>query len=173
MTFVKHNEKNGVNIPPAVLKLAKLPEAGKMELTVGNGAVILTSGSMTAKELIDTVHSLRTFAANLTDVLMDDCGGCEDCDEGACVFRDMSMEALTRPAVTVPDWAREEADIPKDTKLDCHVEEDSGEIIVSEALYDYDLSDVPPKLLQSLRESGCCMADLEDALMENDVIYEK
>lgn len=173
MTFVKHNERNGVNIPPAVLKLAKLPEAGKMELTVGNGAVILTSGSMTAKELIDTIHSLRTFTAKLTSILLDERGGCEGCDEDECEFRDMSMEELTRPAVTVPDWAREEADIPKDTKLDCHVEEDSGEIIVSEALYDYDLSDVPSELLQSLRGCGCCLSSLEDALMENDVIYEK
>ena len=99
MTFVKHNERNGINIPPAVLKLAKLPEVGKMELTVGNGAVILTSSSMTAKELIDTIHSLRTFAANLTGVLLDDRGGCEGCDEDACVFRDMSMEELIRPEI--------------------------------------------------------------------------
>ena len=45
------------------------------------------------------------------------CGSCEGCTEGHCTFRDADIEELIRPAVTVPDWAREEADIAPDAKL--------------------------------------------------------
>ena len=73
----------------------------------------------------------------------------------------------------VPDWVREEADIAPDAKLDCYVDEDSGVITVCEADNDFDLSDVSPVILYALRKSGCCLSALEDALMENDIIYDK
>ena len=83
------------------------------------------------------------------------------------------IDELIRPAVTVPDWAREEADIAPDAKLDCYVDEDTHELTVVEADYAHDLSDVPPELLFALHQSGCCLSALEDALMEDDVIYDK
>ena len=73
----------------------------------------------------------------------------------------------------VPDWAREEADIAPDAKLDCHVDEGSGVITVCETFYDHDLSDIPAELLEALRKSGCCLSVLEDMLMDDDVIYDK
>ena len=91
----------------------------------------------------------------------------------AVVYSNLSIEELCRPSVTVPDWAREEADIAPDAKLDCYVDEDSGVITVCEADNDFDLSDVSPVILYALRKSGCCLSALEDALMENDIIYDK
>ena len=44
---------------------------------------------------------------------------------------------------------------------------------VCEADNDFDLSDVSPVILYALRKSGCCLSALEDALMENDIIYDK
>lgn len=101
------------------------------------------------------------------------CGSCEGCTEEHCTFRDADIEELIRPAVTVPDWAREEADIAPDAKLDCHVDEGSGVITVCETFYDHDLSDIPAELLEALRKSGCCLSVLEDMLMDDDVIYDK
>ena len=85
----------------------------------------------------------------------------------------MAFRALIRPAVTVPDWARAEADIAPDARLDCHVDEGSGVITVCETFYDHDLSDIPAELLEALRKSGCCLSVLEDMLMDDDVIYDK
>ena len=87
--------------------------------------------------------------------------------------RDKSIAELIRPAVVVPDWARQDAGLAGDAKLDCYVDEDSGEISVCEADYEHDLSDVPPELLFALHQSGCCLSALEDALMEDDIIYDK
>ena len=53
------------------------------------------------------------------------------------------------------------------------MDEDSGKISVCEADYEHDLSDVPPELLLALHQCGCCLSALEDALMEDDVIYDK
>ena len=120
-----------------------------------------------------TILALTDRAGQLMRELTDLCGSCEGCTEGHCTFRDADIEELIRPAVTVPDWAREEADIAPDAKLDCHVDEGSGVITVCETFYDHDLSDIPAELLEALRKSGCCLSVLEDMLMENDVIYDK
>ena len=100
------------------------------------------------------------------------CGDCTNCSE-KCAYRDRSITELIRPAVVVPDWARQDAGLAGDAKLDCYVDEDTHELTVVEADYAHDLSDVPPELLFALHQSGCCLSALEDALMEDDVIYDK
>ena len=75
MNFMKYPTKNDISISNAVLKLAKLQNAERLELTAATGAVIVTSGRMTAKELLSTVQSLTGRAAELIV-----CGGspCQD-----------------------------------------------------------------------------------------------
>ena len=147
MNFMKYPTKNDISISNAVLKLAKLQNAERLELTAATGAVIVTSGRLT-------------------------CGDCTNCSE-KCAYRDRSITELIRPAVVVPDWARQDAGLAGDAKLDCYVDEDTHELTVVEADYAHDLSDVPPELLFALHQSGCCLSALEDALMEDDVIYDK
>ena len=52
MNFMKYPTKNDISISNAVLKLAKLQNAERLELTAATGAVIVTSGRMTVKELL-------------------------------------------------------------------------------------------------------------------------
>ena len=173
MKFVKYNDNKSVTIPPAVLTVCGLDDEGKLEMAGARGAVILSKSEMTAMEMVRTILALTDRTGQLMRELTDLCGSCEGCTEGHCTFRDADIEELLRPAVTVPDWAREEADIAPDAKLDCYVDEDSGVITVCEADNDFDLSDVSPVILYALRKSGCCLSALEDALMENDIIYDK
>ena len=58
MNFMKYPTKNDISISNAVLKLAKLQNAERLELTAATGAVIVTSGRMTVKELLSTVQSV-------------------------------------------------------------------------------------------------------------------
>lgn len=172
MNFMKYPTKNDISISNAVLKLAKLQNAERLELTAATGAVIVTSGRMTVKELLSTVQSLTGRAAELMTLLRLTCGDCTNCSE-KCAYRDRSITELIRPAVVVPDWARQDAGLAGDAKLDCYVDEDTHELTVVEADYAHDLSDVPPELLFALHQSGCCLSALEDALMEDNVIYDK
>ena len=173
MKFVKYNDNKSVTIPPAVLTVCGLDDEGKLEMAGARGAVILSKSEMTAMEMVRTILALTDRAGQLMRELTDLCGSCEGCTEGHCTFRDADIEELIRPAVTVPDWAREEADIPSDAKLGCYVDEDSGEITICETDYEYDLSDIPPAILFALRKGGCCLSVLEDVLMENDIVYDK
>ena len=128
---------------------------------------------MTAMEYVKLLTELTAHVGQMLLTLRDTCGHCDECDEDECACRDLPIEELIRPAVTVPDWAREEADIPSDAKLGCYVDEDSGEITICETDYEYDLSDIPPAILFALRKGGCCLSVLEDVLMENDIVYDK
>ena len=161
MKFVKYNDNKSVTIPPAVLTVCGLDDEGKLEMAGAKGAVILSKSEMTAMEMVRAILALTDRAGQLMRELTGLCGSCAD------------IEELIRPAVTVPDWAREEADIAPDAKLDCHVDEGSGVITVCETFYDHDLSDIPAELLEALRKSGCCLSVLEDMLMDDDVIYDK
>ena len=42
---------------------------------------------------------------------------------------------------------------------------------VDEANYRYDLSDVPPNILEVLAASGVCLSELELRLMQEDPVY--
>lgn len=168
MKFVKYNDNKSVTIPPAVLTVCGLDDEGKLEMAGARGAVILSKSEMTAMEMVRTILALTDRAGQLMRELTERCGSCEGCTEGHCTFRDADIEELIRPAVTVPDWAREEADIAPDAKLDCHVDEGSGVITVCETFYDHDLSDIPAELLEALRKSGCCLSVLEDKAMVPD-----
>ena len=48
----------------------------------------------------------------------------------------------------------------------CEVDPENGAIHVVEAGYRYDLTDVPPTLLDTFRECGICLDDLEAKLEE-------
>ena len=172
MNFILSRDK-AITIPPAATKLSGIPDNAKLELTTLDGAVILTKSKMTTMEYVKLLTALTAHVGQMLLSLRDTCGHCDECDEDGCVYSDLSIEELCRPSVAVPDWAREEADIAPDAKLDCYVDEDSGEITVCETDYEYDLSDVPPAILFALRQSGCCLSVLEDVLMENDIVYDK
>ena len=58
-----------------------------------------------------------------------------------------------------------------DSKLAYEVETESGEIRVVEADYRYDLSDVPRNLLDTFRERGICLTDLDEKLKAEKVVY--
>ena len=65
----------------------------------------------------------------------------------------------------------EEAGTYPDRKLAYGVNPESGETRTIEADYRYDLSDVPQTLLDTFRECGVCLADLDDKLKEEKVVY--
>jgi len=49
--------------------------------------------------------------------------------------------------------------------------EDSGEITVTEADIQQDITDVPPGILAVLAQSGMCLAELDELIMQEEIIY--
>lgn len=99
MNFMKYPTKNDISISNAVLKLAKLQNAERLELTAATGAVIVTSGRMTVKELLSTVQSLTGRAAELMTLLRLTCGDCTNCSENVRIGIGRS------PSLSAPLWS--------------------------------------------------------------------
>lgn len=54
-----------------------------------------------------------------------------------------------------------------------YTDEDSGEITVVEADIQQDISDVPPGILSVLAASGVCLAELDELIMLEEIVYGK
>lgn len=167
MKFVKEPSQKGATIPNAALKLCELDEL-PLELHTLPNAAVLISGEMEAMDLIRAAESLNALASELLLQLARECGPCNHMGD------DVSCPALCSadtPDILVPAWALDEADIPRDAKLTCEADEESGEIRVTEADYEYDLTDVPLHILEFLGNNGVCLGALEECLMDERIVY--
>lgn len=166
MNFVKEPVKGNLVVPAGALKMSHL-DGLPLRLLALKHAVVVTSGEMEAMEMIQTAMSLRNYADEIIKTLMNICGKCGHCSGEETCPCEADCEG---PDIVVPDWAREEADIPSDAKLICDVDEDSGEIRVFEADYEYDLSDVPAFVIEAFQKNGACLGELQEHLMMEDVV---
>ena len=82
------------------------------------------------------------------------------------------MTGEIRPEVSIPPEVLAEAGTDPDSKLACEVDPESGTIHVVEADYRYDLTDISSTLLDTFRECGIYLNDLEMKLKEESVVYE-
>jgi len=186
-----------------LLEGTSLADAEEMDVTVSDSVCVIHKGKMTVLELTDVIDTLSNLASDLTVVLAQACGFCDNCGQekdDCCPDRDDKecSEACASlngckdsPAdcvmhcelcqglldgsgdVHVPDYLLEEAGIPKDAKLEAYADEDSGEITVVEADIQQDITDVPPGIVAILAKSGVCLAELDELIMLEEIVYGK
>ena len=163
MKITKESLSNKMSLPMAALNLEDLTDCDAVELTTLENAVVATKGTMNVMELIKVAEGLKNLSEELIGHLAEVCGRCEDC------FYCERYEEYDE--IIVPDYLLEEAGIPSDAKLCAYTEEDSGEITVVQADYDYDISDVPQFVIDIFERSGICIKELEEKLMMEDIVY--
>ena len=150
------------------LENANLNEWERLELHLLDQAAVVIPGKMTVMEVIRTAEALQSLASELLAAIGESCAKCDGCKvELLCDL----MKGEICPEVTIPPQVLEEAGVDPDSKLACEVDPESGEIRIVEADYRYDLSDVPQTLLDTFRECGVCLADLDEKLKEEKVVY--
>ena len=150
------------------LESANLNEWERLELHLLDQAAVVIPGMMTVMEVIRTAEALQSLASDLLAAVGESCGKCDGCKvELLCDL----MKGEIRPEVSIPPQVLEEAGVDPDSKLAYEVDPESGEIRIVEADYHYDLSDVPQTLLDTFRECGICLADLDEKLKEEKVVY--
>ncbi len=168
MTRSIKNYPNEINISAAELESANLNEWERLELHLLDQAAVVIPGRMTAMELIHVTEELQGLASDLLSVLGEACERCDNCQmDEPCNL----MTEPTCPEISVPEYALKEAGLDSNSKLICSVEQGSGEILVTEANYRFDLSDLRPELLEMFRECDVCMSDLEDKLVQEAIVY--
>ena len=163
MKIIKEKSNSNIIIPIEVLKASGLLDSEDIELKTLENAFVLMKGTMNAMELIKLAEGLKSLSEELIVHLAGVCGRCQDCSY--C----QGLEEFDE--IVVPDYLLEEAGIPKDAKLCAYTEEDSGEIIVIQADYDYDIADVPSFVIDIFEMSGICIRELEEKIMREDIVY--
>ncbi|MBO4915799.1 MAG: hypothetical protein J5449_11415 [Oscillospiraceae bacterium] len=165
LSFIRENTKKGLSIPPTALMMSGI-ENQPLEYRTLPSAIVAFRRSMTAMELIDTIHSLNRCALELFDGLVDILGKCDGCDEQCNLTEENNFGY-----VFLPDELREQAGIPAGAKVTVMPDQDTGTVTVMQADYEHDLSDVPSVLMQLLKYRGVCLETLECLLMDEDIVY--
>lgn len=157
-----------VRITADNLETANLSEWERLELHLLDQAAVVIPGSMTVMEVLRVTEALQGLASNLLSAIGTACEKCDKCQmDKPCKL----MTGPILPKVSIPDCVLEDAGLDPDCKLVCTAEQGSGEIRIIEADHRFDLTDLPPDLVDTLRECQVCLADLEEKLMEEEVIY--
>ena len=177
---MKKNQMPQIGLPADACKRSGFTDKDTLELHAGQNALVFLKDKMTVLEVANAIQSLSALAADLTVVLASACGLCDNCGEGCedgcpagwvagcSLCHDLLDESQT---VRIPGYLLEEAGIPADAKLEACTDEDSGEITVTEADIQQDITDVPPGILAVLAQSGVCLAELDELIMQEEIIY--
>jgi len=179
---MKKNQMPQIGLPADACERSGFTDKDTLELHAGQNALVFMKDKMTALEVANAIQSLSALAADLTVVLASACGLCDNCGEGCaddcpagCVSACSLCHGLLDESQTVriPGYLLEEAGIPADAKLEAYTDEDSGEITVVEADIQQDITDVPPGILAVLAQSGVCLAELDELIMLEEIVYGK
>ena len=72
--------------------------------------------------------------------------------------------------IHIPEYILEDAGIPKGTKLEAF-SDDEGEIVVTVADIQEDITDMPPALIAILASVGVCLAEIDELIMLEEIVY--
>ena len=163
------NESAEIYISAVDIEAANLNEWQSLELHLLDQSAVVIPGEMTVMEVVQTAESLQGLASDLLAAIGNACKKCDGCNvELLCDL----MTGEIRPEVSIPHEVLAEAGTDPDSKLACEIDPESGTIHVVEADYRYDLTDISSTLLDTFRECGICLNDLEMKLKEESVVYE-
>lgn len=189
---MKNNQKMPkIGIPADACELSGFTNKDALELHAAKDVLVFLKNRMTALEVANAIQSLSTIASDLTVILAAACGLCDNCgdenhtgctDCGKCQSNPAQWVAGCSlcqdlldgcQSIRVPDYVLEEASIPAGAKLEAFADEESGEITVTEDEIQQDINDVPAGILSVLAASGICLAELDELILQDSIIYGK
>lgn len=179
----------GIIFPACVCERAGFTDDAVLELHVTEGVFVFLKDKMTVLEVVAAIEGLNTLASELMVTLAAACGVCNHCTDedstdgtdigryqknpvegvaGCSLCHDLLDE---KSGICIPDYILEEAGIPADARLDAFIDGESGAITVVEAEIQQDIKDVPPGILSVLAASGVCLAELDELILQNGIVY--
>lgn len=179
---MKNNQYPEIMLPERACELCGFNGEDTLELHIGEDILVILKEQMTAIELIHGIFMLSEMATELTVVLAKACGVCNNCGddtgknepvqwvESCSLCQDLLDNSQN---IHIPGYFLEAAGITSSAKLEASADQESGEITVTEAENQFDLSDVPPGILTVLAQSGICLAELDELIMQEETVYGK
>ena len=168
--------RNSLVVPADAVELSHLRPDEPVCIHTGENTIVVVPQNMTAMDAVNTLNVLDGIVSELLESLREACGDCEDQAEGdgcpaGCEFPMAShggcpYKDIHGPQVTLSDNIRREMGIAPDAKVECFV--DDGELVVTAADYEHDITDVPENIRTMLSIAGVCPGVL-DMLLRNGV----
>ena len=162
-------------IPADAVELSHLRPDEPVCIHIGENTLVAVPQNMTAMEAVNALNVLDGVVSELLESLREACGSCEDQAEGEvcpagcrtpgkCPYKDVHGSQ-----VTLSDSIREEMGIAPDAKVDCFVDE--GELVVTAADHDHDITDVPENIRLMLSVAGVCPGALDQLLRDEEEVW--
>ncbi|MBR0597657.1 hypothetical protein [Sinanaerobacter chloroacetimidivorans] len=182
---MKNNEYPEIMLPERACELCGFDGGNALELHAGEDVLVIHKEQMTAIEMVHVISMLSEMSTDLTVALAKACGRCNNCGgedddtgendpaqwvESCSLCRDLLDDSQN---IYIPDYLLKEAGISSSAKLEASADRDGGEITVTEAGNQFDISDVPPGILTVLAQSGICLAELDELIMLEEIVYGK
>ena len=167
--------RNQLVIPADAVELSHLRPDGPVCIHVGENTLVAVPQNMTAMEAVNTLSVLDSIVSELLESFMDACGSCKDqpegeaCPAGCQAAGECPYQEIHGPRVILSDSVRREMGIGPDAKVDCFVDE--GELVVTAADYDHDITDVPESVRAMLSAVGVCPGRLDELLRDDEDIW--
>ena len=141
-------QQTEIVIPADAVELSHIQPGERIAIHVGENTLVVIPEKLTALQAANTIAHLTRVGADLLSIVKNACGTCEERrEQGLCPSGHLEdpercpLKSMNGHGVTVDDTAREEAGIPLDAKLEVFVDE--GEMLVTAADYEHDITDVP------------------------------
>lgn len=182
---MKNNEYPEIMLPERACELCGFDGEDTLELHAGKDVLVILKDKMTAIELVHVISMLSEMSTDLTVALAKACIRCNNCGgeddgtdgndpaqwvESCSLCRDLLDDSEN---IYIPGYLLEEAGISSSAKLEASADRDDGEITVTEAENQYDISDVPSGIITVLSQSGVCLAELDELIMKEEIVYGK
>ena len=172
---MKKSKNVTVSIPLEDAEYSGFAPDSEVTIHAGENVLVVTPKEMTVLQAALAMRSLIEVTGHLIGGIRKTCGECGDRRPGdGCPYGPLEEPGKcpywdAEPEVTLSDSAREELGIPKDSKL--MLLPDVCEGLVCAADYDHDIADIPAQVLDALDLAGVCRGRLDEAVMNNEVIY--
>lgn len=177
----KNQEQNALmlQLPDEIQTLCGFGGVDSLSIKAAEGVCVIHAGEMSVLEAARIITVLTEIASDLTVLLAeaagfcDGCGGLEGETPAQCAAHcTLCHEMLDESqCIHIPDHLLEEADIPKGAKLEAFVDEDSGDIIVTESDIQQNIRDLPQSVAAVLTAAGICLAELDERILLGDTLH--
>ena len=167
--------KKELVISAEAVELSHLRPDDPVCIHVGENTIVAVPDRMTAMEAVNTLNVLDSVVSELLQSFREACGNCEDqaggevCPAGCQTAGECPYKEIHGPQVTLSDSVRKEMGIAPDAKVDCFVDE--GELVVTAADYDHDITDVPENIRLMLSVAGVCPGALDQLLKDEAEVW--
>jgi hypothetical protein len=181
---MKNDTYPEIMLPEHACELCGFDGEDRLQLHAAEHTLVILKERMTAMELVHVISALSEMASEMTVALAKACGLCNNCGDEADGGKDNPAQwvencTLCRDLlddsqrIQIPDYLLADAGISCDAKLEACADRENGEITVTEAENQYDISDVPLGILTVLRQSGVCLAELDELILLEEIVYGK